>query len=94
MEGKGRPLSLLGPVSSKEPALVSELLGGALSGSGQSTSVHKGEGGSREGYTRDTHQNDNCGLVYEDDDMRKGGYKVHDSEVAWLTSVFHTRQSP
>ena len=67
-------------------------MGGALSDSAESTSVHTGEGGSREGYTADIHQNDNCGLVYEDDDMQKGECRVHDSEVAWSISAFRTRR--
>ena len=79
------------PISSKEPVLVSEQVGGALNDSGQSTSVHKGEEGSREGCMKDTTQNDNDGLVYEDGDTQKGGCKVHDSEVVLWTSVFHTK---
>lgn len=94
MEGKGQPLSLLGQLSSKELVPVSELVGGALSDSVESTNVHKGGGGSREDCTADTHRNDNCGLVYEDDDMQKGECRVHDSEVAWSISAFRTRRSP
>ena len=94
MEGRAPSLSLLGPMSSKEPVPVSELVGGAPSDSGRSTSAHKEEGGSREVYTRDRLQNDTHGVVYEDDDKQKEGCKVHDSVVAWLTSAFHTRQSP
>lgn len=92
MEDKGQSLSLLCPVSPKEPVPACELEGGAPSDSGHCTSVHKGEEGSREGYTEDTRQNDNHGFVYEDDGRQKGECKVHDSEEAWLTSAFRTRQ--
>lgn len=50
-EGKGRQFSLLGPISSKEPVLASEVVGRVLNDSGHHMSVRKGEGGSREGYT-------------------------------------------
>ena len=92
MEDMAQQLCPLSPASSTEPVQVSVLVGGALSGNVLHTSVHREEGGSREGYTKDMPQNDKCGLVSEDDGTQRGGCKVHDSEEAWSTFPFHTEQ--